>query len=113
MISAPGPLELIVILVIALIFLGPKRLPDAARSLGAGVREFRDSLSGEREEHGYDDEPDEDDEDEDDDEADPDEDDADDLEDEPEDVKDAAKEAVRNAAENDSAGDPEPVQKQS
>ena len=46
MISTPGPMELVVILVIALIFLGPKRLPDAARSLGKGVREFRESLSG-------------------------------------------------------------------
>jgi len=46
MFSAPGPLELIVILTIALIFLGPKRLPDAARSVGKGMREFRESLSG-------------------------------------------------------------------
>ena len=44
--SAPGPLELIVILVVALIVLGPKRLPDAARSVGRGMREFRESLSG-------------------------------------------------------------------
>ena len=33
-ISAPGPLELMVILVVALIVLGPARLPDAARSVG-------------------------------------------------------------------------------
>jgi len=33
--------EIIVILVVALIFLGPKRLPDAARSLGRGIAEFR------------------------------------------------------------------------
>jgi sec-independent protein translocase protein TatA len=45
-ISAPGPLELLVILVVALLVLGPKRLPDAARSLGRGMRELRDSLSG-------------------------------------------------------------------
>ena len=44
--SAPGPLELMVILAVALIFLGPSRLPDAARSLGRGMREFRESLSG-------------------------------------------------------------------
>lgn len=49
-ISAPGPLELLVILGIALIVLGPKRLPEAARSLGRGLRELRDSLSGEDEE---------------------------------------------------------------
>jgi sec-independent protein translocase protein TatA len=46
MFSAPGPLELIVILAVALIFLGPNRLPDAARSVGRGMREFRESLSG-------------------------------------------------------------------
>jgi len=54
--SAPGPLELIVILAVALIFLGPTRLPDAARSVGRGMREFRESLSGmgEPEEDPYD-----------------------------------------------------------
>jgi sec-independent protein translocase protein TatA len=45
-ISAPGPLELIVILVIALIVLGPKKLPEAARSVGRGMRELRESLQG-------------------------------------------------------------------
>jgi sec-independent protein translocase protein TatA len=43
-----GPMELIIVLVIALIVLGPKRLPDAGRSLGKGLREFKDSLSGDR-----------------------------------------------------------------
>ena len=38
--------ELIVLLVIALIVLGPKKLPDAGRALGKGMREFKDSLSG-------------------------------------------------------------------
>ena len=47
MISAPGPLEIMVILVIALILLGPKRLPDVARSVGKGMREFRESLTAE------------------------------------------------------------------
>jgi sec-independent protein translocase protein TatA len=51
-ISAPSPLELMVILVVALIVLGPSRLPDAARSVGKGMREFKQSLSG------ADDEPD-------------------------------------------------------
>ena len=46
--------ELIVILVIALIVLGPKKLPEAGRSLGRGMREFKDSLSGD---HTDDDEP--------------------------------------------------------
>ncbi len=41
-----GPLELVVVLVIALVILGPKRLPDAARSLGSGLRGFKDSLGG-------------------------------------------------------------------
>ena len=45
-ISAPGPLEMLVILVIALLVLGPKRLPEAARSVGRGMRELKDSLSG-------------------------------------------------------------------
>jgi sec-independent protein translocase protein TatA len=45
-ISTPGPLELLVILGIALIVLGPKKLPDAARSVGRGVREFKESLQG-------------------------------------------------------------------
>ena len=38
--------ELIVVLVIALIVLGPKKLPDFGRSLGNGMREFKDSISG-------------------------------------------------------------------
>jgi sec-independent protein translocase protein TatA len=44
-----GPMELIVVLVIALVVLGPKRLPDAGRSLGRGLREFKDSVGGVRE----------------------------------------------------------------
>jgi sec-independent protein translocase protein TatA len=38
--------ELIVVLVIALIVLGPKKLPDFGRSLGNGIREFKDSIGG-------------------------------------------------------------------
>ena len=41
-----GPMELVIVLVIALIVLGPKRLPDAGRSLGRGMREFKTSLTG-------------------------------------------------------------------
>ena len=41
-----GPMELIIVLVIALIVLGPKRLPEAGRSIGRGMREFKDSISG-------------------------------------------------------------------
>jgi len=40
-----GPLELIVVLIIALIVLGPHRLPDAARAMGRGIREFRGALN--------------------------------------------------------------------
>ena len=58
-ISAPGPLELIVILGIALIVLGPKKLPEAARSVGRGMREFKETLQGGRDDD-YDDDPDED-----------------------------------------------------
>jgi len=36
-----GPLELIVILVIALLVVGPSRLPEVGRSIGRGIREFR------------------------------------------------------------------------
>jgi sec-independent protein translocase protein TatA len=54
-ISAPGPLELLVILVIALIVLGPKKLPEAARSVGRGMRELRESLQGATEPDPYDD----------------------------------------------------------
>jgi sec-independent protein translocase protein TatA len=57
--SAPGPLELLVILVIALIVLGPKRLPEAARSVGRGMRELRESIQGEPDPYeDYDPEPD-------------------------------------------------------
>jgi sec-independent protein translocase protein TatA len=45
-----GPTELIIVLVIALIVIGPKRLPEVGKSLGKGMREFKDSLSGERRE---------------------------------------------------------------
>jgi sec-independent protein translocase protein TatA len=41
-----GAPELIVILVIALLVLGPKRLPEVGRSVGKGMREFKESLSG-------------------------------------------------------------------
>lgn len=42
----PGPLELVVILVIALVIFGPKRLPELGGSLGKGIREFRTSVTG-------------------------------------------------------------------
>jgi sec-independent protein translocase protein TatA len=41
-----GPTELIVVLIVALLILGPRRLPAAGRSLGQGIREFRESITG-------------------------------------------------------------------
>jgi sec-independent protein translocase protein TatA len=38
--------EVILVLVVALLFLGPKRLPEAGRSLGKGIREFKDGITG-------------------------------------------------------------------
>jgi sec-independent protein translocase protein TatA len=41
-----GPMELIIVLVVALLVIGPKRLPEVGKSLGRGMREFKDSISG-------------------------------------------------------------------
>ena len=54
MLSGFGPTELIIVLVIALLVLGPKRLPDAGRSMGRGIRNFKAAIGGE-----HDEEPDE------------------------------------------------------
>jgi sec-independent protein translocase protein TatA len=43
-----GPMELIIVLVIALLVIGPKRLPEVGKSLGRGMREFKESISGDR-----------------------------------------------------------------
>ena len=45
------PPHLIILLVVALVFLGPKRLPEAGRALGQGLKEFKHSISGDAEEH--------------------------------------------------------------
>jgi sec-independent protein translocase protein TatA len=45
------PTHLIFILVVALLVLGPKRLPEVGRSLGRGIRDFRGALSGMDEDH--------------------------------------------------------------
>jgi sec-independent protein translocase protein TatA len=50
-----GPMELIIVLVIALIVLGPKRLPEVGRSVGRGMREFKESISGENDREDEDD----------------------------------------------------------
>ena len=48
MIGGIGPMEIAIVAVIALLILGPKRLPDAGRSLGRGMREFKDAVTGGR-----------------------------------------------------------------
>jgi sec-independent protein translocase protein TatA len=50
-----GPLEIIVVLIIALIVFGPKRLPELGNSLGKGIREFKDSVTGENKDDDVDD----------------------------------------------------------
>ena len=41
-----GPWELLILLLVVLLVFGPKRLPEMGRSLGKGMREFKDSISG-------------------------------------------------------------------
>jgi sec-independent protein translocase protein TatA len=50
-----GPLELLIVLGVVLVIFGPKRLPALGRQLGAGMREFRDSIARKS---GDDDDPD-------------------------------------------------------
>lgn len=45
MIGNIGPMELVIVAIIALIVLGPKKLPEAGRAVGKGLREFKDSFS--------------------------------------------------------------------
>ena len=45
--SLISPVHILFIAAFALIFIGPKRLPQVARSLGSGMRVFRDALNGE------------------------------------------------------------------
>ncbi len=48
MIPGIGLPEIIIVLVIVLVIFGPKRLPDLGRSLGSGMREFKDSVTGDK-----------------------------------------------------------------
>ncbi|HEY2052664.1 MAG TPA: twin-arginine translocase TatA/TatE family subunit [Solirubrobacterales bacterium] len=41
-----SPMHLLVVLIIAVLVLGPKKLPDAGRALGSGIRQFKDSIEG-------------------------------------------------------------------
>lgn len=43
-----GPLELAIVAIIALVIFGPKRLPELGKSLGSGMREFKSSISGDK-----------------------------------------------------------------
>jgi sec-independent protein translocase protein TatA len=45
-----GPLEIAVVLIIVLIIFGPKRLPELGQSMGRGIREFKSSISGDKQE---------------------------------------------------------------
>jgi sec-independent protein translocase protein TatA len=53
--SSIGPLEIVLVIVVLLVIFGPKRLPSLGRSLGTGMREFKDSITGDNK---HDDEPD-------------------------------------------------------
>jgi sec-independent protein translocase protein TatA len=41
-----GPMEIALVLIVALIILGPKKLPDMGRSMGKGMREFKSAITG-------------------------------------------------------------------
>ena len=41
-----GVTEILIVAIIALVILGPKKLPDAGRSLGRGIREFKGAIGG-------------------------------------------------------------------
>jgi sec-independent protein translocase protein TatA len=43
-----GPLEIAIVLIIVLIIFGPKRLPELGQSMGRGIREFKNSISGDK-----------------------------------------------------------------
>jgi sec-independent protein translocase protein TatA len=45
-----GPMEIGLVLIVALIVFGPKRLPELGKSLGKGISEFRGTISGEKSE---------------------------------------------------------------
>ncbi|HMJ00608.1 MAG TPA: twin-arginine translocase TatA/TatE family subunit [Gaiellaceae bacterium] len=43
--------EILIVLLVVLLIFGPKRLPEMGRSLGKGMREFKDSISGKDDDH--------------------------------------------------------------
>ena len=46
-----GPMELVIVLVIALVILGPRKLPEVGRSMGNGMREFKTAITGGERQH--------------------------------------------------------------
>ncbi|HWA52636.1 MAG TPA: twin-arginine translocase TatA/TatE family subunit [Solirubrobacterales bacterium] len=46
-----GPMEIMIVLIIALVVFGPKRLPELGKSVGKGIREFKGSVNGEHAKH--------------------------------------------------------------
>lgn len=46
-----GPMEIVLLLGLALLLFGAKRLPEIGRSVGHGIREFKGSISGETQSH--------------------------------------------------------------
>ena len=46
-----GTTEIILLLLIALLLFGAKRLPEIGRSVGRGMREFKDSVTGKDDDH--------------------------------------------------------------
>ncbi len=46
-----GPMEIIVVLIIALVVFGPKKLPELGKSLGKGINEFKGSITASHEAH--------------------------------------------------------------
>ena len=46
----PGPMELVIVLIVALVIFGPRRLPELGKSLGGGMRSFKRSIEGSDEE---------------------------------------------------------------
>lgn len=45
-----GPMEIVVVLIIALVVFGPKRLPELGKSLGKGIQEFKGTIGGDKDE---------------------------------------------------------------
>lgn len=56
-IAGLGPLELAIVLVIVLVIVGGKRLPQLGRQLGGGMREFKDTVTSKADKHFDDEEP--------------------------------------------------------